>query len=409
MDSKETASSVPLNEEVSCAQSGDTFDAQREVERLKGGFVNTLVRDVRLPLASILGLLELFESKLATREAFDMEDRQLLGAAIENGDRIRRLLDDLLEVAQGRERPLVLELETVCVKQLLEEIAEPSRGEAALRGVELNVCVANDSLCVRIDARQTRRAIYHLLTAALAATPDGGAVNIEAQSVKGGRLGDESKRLVVINIADSGAGIPAEEVPFMFDAFWQTSDAHRNKVHGVGLAVARRIAAAHGGNVSVRSQVGSGTIYSIVLPINLEESATAKRRILIVDDVPEILLLQRKLVERMGYEVEIAANGRAALAVVEKRTIDLLITDWAMPGMNGGELIDALKKDARFRTIPVIVLTGHDTDTERDEATAAGCNRFLVKPFKRDELQSILKELLPPAQEDSSLETEVRI
>ncbi len=385
--------------EVSSAQLDDLAAARHEIERLKGGFVNTLVRDVRLPLASIFGLLELFESKLAAREAFDMEDRQLLGAAIENGDRIRHLLDDLLEVAQGRERPLTLELETVCLKQLLEEIAEPSRGEAALRGVELNVGVANDSLCMRVDARQTRRAISHLLAAALAAMPDGGAVNIQAQSVKGGRLGDESKRLMVINIADSGAGIPAEEVPFMFDAFWQASDAYRNKGRGVGLAVARRIAAAHGGNVSVRSQVGSGTIYSIVLPVNLEETSTDKRRILIVDDVPEILLLQRKLVERMGYEVETAADGRAALAVLEKRTIDLLVTDWAMPGMNGGELINALKNDARFRTIPVIVLTGHDTDTERDEAIAAGCSHFLVKPFKRDELQRIIEELLPSAKE----------
>ncbi len=145
----------------------------------------------------------------------------------------------------------------------------------------------------------------------------------------------------------------------------------------------------------MRSQLGSGTVYSIVLPINLEEVSIDRRRILIVDDVPEILLLQRKLIARMGYEVEIAAGGRAALAVLEKRAVDLVITDWAMPGMNGGELIQGIKQDARFRDIPIVVLTGHDTDTERDEAQAAGCNRFLVKPFKRDALQLVINELLP--------------
>jgi CheY-like chemotaxis protein len=97
----------------------------------------------------------------------------------------------------------------------------------------------------------------------------------------------------------------------------------------------------------------------------------------------------------MGYEVEIAAGGSAALAVLEKCPVDLLITDWAMPGMNGGELIHAIKQNARFRDIPIVVLTGHDTDTERDEARAAGCNRFLVKPFKRDALQQVINELLP--------------
>ncbi|MFN2456046.1 MAG: response regulator [Pyrinomonadaceae bacterium] len=394
MDSKETASPAPLNEEVFCAQSDDTFDARREVERLKSGFVNTLVRDVRLPLASILGLLELFESKLQARESFDMEDRQLLEAAIENGDRIRHLLDDLLEIGHGRERPLAIELEEVAVETLLEQVTEPLRGEAALRGVELNVSVPDQSLQMLVDAKQTRRAVCHLLTAALAATPDGGTVNVEAQAIMGTRAGDEGKRLVLINVADSGAGIPAEEVPFMFDAFWQAADSPQRMGRGVGLSIARRIAAAHGGNVTVRSQLGSGTIFSMVLPVNLKEDAPDKRRILIVEDVPEILLLQRKLVARMGYEVEIAPDARQALALLETKSFDLLITDWAMPGMSGGELISAVKSDERLREIPVIVLTGHDADTEREEAKEAGCARFLVKPFKRDELQKVIAELL---------------
>src|SRR5207249_1287189 len=114
--------------------------------------------DVRLPLTSVLGLLELFESKLQARESFDMEDRQLLGTAIENGDRIRHLLDNHLEIAQQKERPLKLQLETVEVKRLLEETTEPLRGEAALRGVELNIHVSARTLKLHVDVRQTERA-----------------------------------------------------------------------------------------------------------------------------------------------------------------------------------------------------------------------------------------------------------
>ncbi len=369
-------------------------ETEREIARLKSGFVNTLVRDIRFPLTSVLGLLELFESKLQAREPFDMEARQLLGNALENGDRMRRLLDDHLEVAQQQDRPLSLEQEDVSVAGLLEEVAEPLRGEAALRGVELNVNVNMRALNMNVDVRQARRALCHILTVALDATPDGGIIQIEAQTITGTRVGDEGRRLVVINVADSGRGIPAEEVPFVFDAFWQAKDQRTNVVRGVGLAIAKRVAAAHGGNVSVRSHVGVGTTYSIILPASRQVTAENMRRILIVDDVPDILLLLSKLVARMGYQVETAPGAEDALAILREKQIDLLLTDWSMPGMNGGELISALKRDERCSEIPTIVLTGHDTDVERTEARVAGCDRFLVKPIKRDELQSVISELL---------------
>ncbi|HEV7373993.1 MAG TPA: response regulator [Pyrinomonadaceae bacterium] len=366
-----------------------------EMERLKSGFVNTLVRDIRLPLTSVLGLLELFESKLQAREQFDMEDRQLLNSAIENGDRMRHLLDNHLEIARQHEQPLTLTIEEAKVEQMLEEVAEPLRGEAALRGVEMNINVGARDLSMRVDARQTRRALCHLLTVALAATPDGGAVQIEAQTIMGTRIGDEGRRFVIVSISDSSQGIPPEEVPFVFDAFWQASDNRNAGGHGVGLAIAKRIAAAHGGNVAVRSQRGRGTIYSLVLPAGQQVAQTEMRRVLIVDDAPELLLLLRKLVARMGYQVEIASGAVEALEILRAKTVDLLLTDWSMPGMNGGELIAALKEEERLRLIPTIVLTGHDTDNERLEAERVGCDRFLVKPIMRDNLQRIINELLP--------------
>ncbi|MDX6696551.1 MAG: hypothetical protein QOF02_4154, partial [Blastocatellia bacterium] len=287
--------------------------------------------------------------------------------------------------------------EAVGVEQLLEEVTEPLRGEAALRGVELNIQVGAGKLEMRVDRRQTRRALCHLLTAALAATPDGGAVNIDARSIIGTRASDEGRQFIVVNLADSSQGIPAEEVPFVFDAFWQAADprAGANSWRGLGLAIAKRVAAAHGGNVSVRSQLGTGTTYSLVLPVGERQIVSDQRRILIVDDVPELLLLLRKLVARMGYQVEIAPGAAAALKILRGTKIDLLLTDWAMPEMNGGELIATIKRDDALRHIPTIILTGHDSERERDAAKAVGCDRFLVKPVKRDELQRVIIELLP--------------
>jgi signal transduction histidine kinase/CheY-like chemotaxis protein len=370
-----------------------------EMEHLKSGFANTLVRDMRFPLTNVLGLLELFESKLLARETFDTEDRQLLTTAIESGDRMRALLDNLLEITEQKERPLVLDQRDANVEKILEDVAEPLRGEAALRGVELNVRVLSNSLSMHVDERHARRAIQHILRAALDATTDGGAVRIEAQSIMGARTGDDGRRFVAVNIIDSGAGIPAEEIPFVFDAFWQPAGGRSTAARGLGLAIARRIVAAHGGNVSVRSQCGVGTTYSIVLPATQPARLSERGRILIVDDAPELLLLLRKLVVRMGYEAETASDGYAALRLLREKSIDLVLTDWAMPGMNGGELIATMKREMRLlRNIPTIVLTGHDTDEERREAKHAGCDHFLVKPVKRDDLQRTIDEAMRKAE-----------
>ncbi|OLE52018.1 MAG: hypothetical protein AUG51_20175 [Acidobacteria bacterium 13_1_20CM_3_53_8] len=369
-------------------------DTRREIERLKSSFVKTLVRDVRLPLTSVLGLLELFESKLQAREPFDAEDRQLLSLAIESGDRMRRVLDEHLEVAQSSERPLSLNLEDVDALRLIEEVAEPLRAEAALRGVEMDVQSSSRSLRLRVDVRETRRALQYLLSCALSATPDGRTVRVEAQMLRGTRASDDGRSFVLINVTDSGGGIAPEELPFVFDPFHASRDSHGCETSGVGLAIAKRVAAAHGGNVAVRSQPRVGTTYSLILPAAQAKVVQGGSRILIVEDAPDLLLLLRKLVERMGFQVEIAQGAGEALEILREKPVDLLMTDWAMPVMNGGELIAAMKADDSLRHIPTIVLTGHDTDHERTQAQSVGCDRFLVKPIMRDELQRIISELL---------------
>lgn len=375
-------------------------EARRELDNLKGGFANVLLRDLRLPLTSVLGLLELFESKLQAREPFDTEDRQLLTGTIEQGNRMRHLLDDLLEIARHQEKPLALETAEAEAAQLIEETLEPLRGAAALRGIELTLRLADDTPRLRVDARQIRRALCHLLSVALTASPDGGQVTIEVHGLTGTRVGEVGRRLVIFNVIDSGGGIPVEEVPYVFDAFWHASNPQRSRGRGIGLAIAKRIAAAHGGSVAVRSVPGASTTYSLVIPAAIQRPTLAgdAPHILIVDDAPELLLLLGKLVTRMGYRVSTASGVVHALKILREQPVDLLITDWAMPEANGGDLIAKLKGDQRWRNLPAVVLTGHDTDTERREAEKAGCDRFLVKPVMRDELQVVINELLPQAK-----------
>ncbi|HEX8160942.1 MAG TPA: hybrid sensor histidine kinase/response regulator [Pyrinomonadaceae bacterium] len=374
----------------------ETVEAARaEVERLRAGFVNTLVRDVRLPLAGVLGLLDLFQSKLAAREPFDAEDRQLLAVAVEQGARVRHVVDDLLELSQQHERPLALRVEPTDAAELIASAVETVRAEAALRGVEIKTQIEREIPALVVDPKQARRALRHLICVALEATRDGGAITINAHGLTGTRVGEAGRSLALLSVADAGDGIPAEELPFVFDSFWHATDPRsRSAARGISLAIAKRVAAAHGGSVSVRSQVGVGSVYSLVLPARAEprRREDGSARVLVVEDSPDLCLLVGKLVERMGYEVLLAPDVPRALELLEQNEIDLLLTDWAMPGMNGGDLISKMKSDSRWQSIPTVVLTGHDL--ERQSARDAGCDRFLVKPAVRDELRDAISELL---------------
>jgi CheY-like chemotaxis protein len=148
--------------------------------------------------------------------------------------------------------------------------------------------------------------------------------------------------------------------------------------------------------------LGAGSVFSLVLPAHVEarENEGARACVLVVEDAPDLRVLVGKLVERMGYEPLLAPDVESALELLEAHEVDLLLTDWAMPGMNGGDLIEALKRDARWRDVPVVVLTGHDM--ERRHALEAGCDRFLIKPVMRDELQRAIAELLATRKTDGA-------
>ena len=255
--------------ELTCVrtQARETPETEHELARLRSGFVSTIVQDIRLPLAGILALLELFDSKLGAREPFDVTDRELLLSAVGQGARLRLLLDDLLEVTQHQERPLALSPQPVATAPLLAELIEQHRGEAAMRGIEIRLQVEANAPALEVDARQVRRALVHMLACALGATRDGGTITVEAQAINGTRRSDEERAFVIIQFTDASDGIPAEELPYVFDSFWLPANGRRHASGcGVRLALAKRVAVAHGGNVAVHSQRGVGATYSIVLP-----------------------------------------------------------------------------------------------------------------------------------------------
>ncbi len=246
-------------------------EATIETNRFKQYFVRTLVRDVRLPLAGVLGVLKTLEGKLLAQETLTAADRHLLNAAIEHGERVCFSVDDHLEVAQDGSHKLTLEMRPVAAARLIDEAIETVRADAALHGVGIEAHVAKETPDLFIDGRQAARLLMHVLDAALAQAHEGGRIWVEAHGISGRRTEDDGRRFCRIDVTEDGAGLPIEEMPFIFDPFRPATPSPHNATNSnIGLAIARRIAVAHGGNISARSSLGVGTIYCITLPAAAE-------------------------------------------------------------------------------------------------------------------------------------------
>lgn len=242
-------------------------EVTNESLRLKQYFVRTLVRDVRLPLSGIVGVLKKVEGKLLSHEPLTAADRQLLSAAIEHGERICFSVDNHLEVALDADQTPSLKLRKIAVAELLHDAVETVRAEAALGGIAIDMHIAADTPDIFVDERQTTRLLMHVLDAALMQTHEGGRIWVEAHAITGRRIEDDGRCFCRIDITEDGAGLAPEEVPYIFDAFRPSQPTPRTATNSnIGLAIARRIALAHGGNISARSSLGTGTIYCITLP-----------------------------------------------------------------------------------------------------------------------------------------------
>jgi signal transduction histidine kinase len=228
-----------------------------ELDQMKNRFVSSASHELRTPLTSMVGYLEL----LLAGEAGELNDQQqhFLEIVSHNCDRLNRLVDDVLFVGRADSDRLTLEATQVDVVELVRGEIASQEAAARLRGIELRCDVRDDFPAITGDATRLTQVLDNLLTNAIKFTPAGGTVSATL-------TGDE--RQVRIAIADTGVGIPADEVPRVFDRFFRASTSAVASGTGLGLAIAQTIAKAHGGSVSVTSDVGVGTTFTLELPVH---------------------------------------------------------------------------------------------------------------------------------------------
>ncbi|HEX2541815.1 MAG TPA: ATP-binding protein, partial [Caldimonas sp.] len=368
--------------------------ALNEADRRKDEFIATLAHELRNPLTPLANGLELVRNpdvdEPARHRTFDIMERQL--------NHLVRLVDDLLDVARITAGKIKLFPARIALVDVVEEAIEATRPALDKRGHRLEVDYASDrDLHVEGDRQRLTQVFGNLLSNAAKYTQRDGRISVRIQRE------DDS---AVVQVADSGLGIPAEALPHVFDLFSQVR-AHQRQAEGglgIGLSLVRSLVEMHGGQVSAHSRgSGTGSTFTVRLPLSrsghtrpeatveAQASRTIGRlRVLVADDNEDAAATLAMLIEAQGHQVDIAHDGEEAVQKAQQLGPDVAFLDIGMPRMNGLDAARRLRQLREVKPMLIVAITGWGQPHDRQRTLEAGFDAHLVKPPKLKDVSQVL-------------------
>lgn len=378
-----------------------------QASRAKDEFIATLSHELRTPLNSVLGW-----ARLLRLGKLDGRGVQRAVEAIERGATTQaQIVDDLLDMARIVRGQLRLDVRAVDLVPVIEAAIDTVRPAAVAREIEIAAVLDPRAGQAAGDPGRLQQVVWNLLTNAVKFTPSGGKVEV--------RLG-RGPESVLVSVSDTGAGIPHEFLPHVFERFRQ-ADSSTTRAHGglgLGLAIVRHIVEAHGGSVAADSAgPGLGSSFTVSLPLwqnrpvakVVEAPRPAPRmatpspspaslrglRIVVVDDDPDTLDLVRQLLEDAGAAVRAVGSAAEALEALRRAPPDALLSDIGMPGEDGYELIRKVRAlpPEEGGQVPAAALTAFAHFEHRQQALSSGYQLYLAKPIDPAELTAAVARL----------------
>jgi two-component system, chemotaxis family, CheB/CheR fusion protein len=368
--------------------------ALRDADRRKDEFLAVLAHELRNPLAPISAGIEILRKIPDNPELMT----QVTTTMRRQTQQLVRLVDDLLEVGRISGGKLVLRIKPVQVAEAVRDaVAAVSPLIESLQH-RLTVAIPEESLLVAADAARLTQVIANLLNNAARYTPSGGQLSLTVQR-------DDSE--VVIIVHDNGLGISEAALPNIFEMFYQGHASSGGAVPGlgIGLTLAKKLVEMHGGRITAQSAgINGGSTFTVVLPLTnsalesdppsahaVVNGATAKRRVLIVDDNVDAAETMRMLMTTLGGgEVQTASSGAEALQLAARLHPDLVLLDLSMPGMDGYEVARRMRGETWGRRATLVALTGWGQDQHRRRSQEAGFDQHMTKPASADALRAVL-------------------
>ncbi len=356
-------------------------------------FLAMLAHELRNPLAPIRNAVSILAvSQDATPQVSwcrDVIDRQTT--------HLSRLVDDLLDVSRITRGKLQMHTAPMDLGVAVQRAIETSRPLIESRRHQLEVTTPGEPVCVQGDLTRIAQVVSNLLNNAAKYTPEGGRISV-AVALDG--------RDAVLRVKDTGMGIPASLIERVFDLFAQgerTLDRSAGGL-GIGLTLARRIVALHGGTITAASAgAGRGAEFTVRLPRMSEQdragtgngvsalSQTGNRRsIVVVDDNPDSAMSMAMLLRMIGHQVETENDGPSALERIAAMKPEIVFLDIGLPGMNGYEVAKELRSRPEGKGMLIYAMTGYGQEEDRKRSLAAGFDGHLVKPVSSEELLAVI-------------------
>lgn len=371
--------------------------------KAKSVFLSNMSHEIRTPLNAIIGF-----SQLMSREK-DLNDRQkeYINSIIKAGEHLLELINEILELSKIEAGRIVLNPSTIDLNSLCEDIRMMFSEKAKEKNLQLIFECTNElPQYIVIDEGKLRQVLVNIIGNAIKFTEEGGvAIRVQTNRDKNG------KYYLIVEVQDSGPGISEDELGKLFKHFEQTNTGvKQGSGTGLGLALSKELAQLMGGDISVSSKTGEGSIFTIKVEYNegnldeIEKLETKriisianhdkKYKILVVDDKVENLKVTVNLLNAVGFETVEAVNGKDAIDKLNKTRPDLILMDMRMPVMDGYEAIRMIKSMEEFKNIPVVALTASTFEDEKKRIEALKIEGYIRKPFRENDLFNIIGNLL---------------
>ena len=415
--------------------------------RLKDEFLANMSHELRTPLTAILGMSEILKEKVFGE--LNAKQHQYIEIISDSGKHLIKLINDILDVSKISAGKLDLELAAVSLSELCDSSLVFVKQEAHKKQIQLTTLLPPllpPSLeIVELDERRMRQVLINLLNNAVKFTPVGGQVTLDVKLQPATQAAHAEPKMldfdtwIVVSVIDTGIGISPEDHAKLFQPFVQI-DSSLNRHYegtGLGLTLVKQLVELHGGSVSLTSQLGQGSCFTIRLPcrypfkaiglenrltpisppaLDLSEGSTAtaialpittdetsaagtaqasqRPLILIAEDNQANIDTIFSYLEMHGYQLLIARDGQEAIDLTQTHSPDLILMDIQMPGVDGLAAIQAIRQDLNLAQIPIIALTALAMEGDRDRCLAAGANDYLAKPIKLKHLTMTIRQLL---------------
>jgi signal transduction histidine kinase/tetratricopeptide (TPR) repeat protein len=379
-------------------------------------FLAMMSHELRSPLNNILGICQILQMRLARIPPETLKTIQNFEDHIHtiqnSGEHLKELIEDILTLSKYEAGHLALSLQIASLRQICEQSLQIIQQQAHQKHLTLHRELQQTDILLECDAKRLRQMIVNLLSNAVKFTPEGGEIGIRVQC-------DEES--IQIAVWDKGIGIREEDRERIFKPFEQVDNdlSRSNEGTGLGLPLAHRLAALHGGGLAMESTLSQGSCFTIHLPASLkrESKLQSKRsqdialyedlsayRLMLVEDREETAKIMGEFFDLWRLPWFRAKDGFQAVQLAQEKQPDLILMDVQMPGMDGLTAIREIReKESNGKPIPILVLTALALPGDRERCLAAGADDYCTKPFSTKYLYRKLREFLPtPAPSASS-------